>query len=53
MFPYKNKNKNKDLFIVDFSKLVNISASAIFRHEMMGIYGWELFHTLRNASMNI
>ena len=35
---YKNKNKNTDLFIVDFSKIVNISARAIFRHEMMGMY---------------
>ncbi len=35
VFRDKNKNTNKDLFIVDFSKIVNISARAIFRHEMM------------------
>ncbi len=28
---------NNDLFIVHFSKIVNISAHAIFLHEMMGI----------------
>ncbi len=35
VYTTQRKNKNKDLFIVDFSKLVNISARAIFWHEMM------------------
>ncbi len=30
----KKKEKNKDLFIVDYNKIVNISACAICRHEI-------------------
>ncbi len=47
------KNKSKDLFIVVFSKIVNISARVIFRHQMMCMYRWEWFHTLSNDSMNV